>query len=109
MRKGSSLKVISGSHHLQAVREIEKLFVKIRRKTLDFQLHNWKDLEFIDDALVHTVERIILPRSLAQVMMAELAGSIERATNISFVDYAGMKQQWPPARKKPHSSALLQS
>ncbi|WP_370775046.1 hypothetical protein [Roseburia sp.] len=96
-----------GSHHLQAVREIEKLFVKIRRKTLDFQLHNWKDLEFIDDALVHTVERIILPRSLAQVMLAELAGSIERATNISFVDYAGMKQQWDLGRELAYDETAI--
>lgn len=97
-----------GSHNLQAVREIEKLFVKIRRKTLDYHFHNWKDLEFIDEALVHTVERIILPRSLANAMLARLADSIGKAiNNIRLVDYAGMKQQWDLGRELAYDETAI--
>ena len=40
-------------------------------------------------------------------MMAELAGSIERATNISFVDYAGMKQQWDLGRELAYDETAI--
>lgn len=96
-----------GSHHLQAVREIEKLFVEIRRKTLDYHFHNWKDLEFIDDALVHIIERIILPRSLANAMLFRLADSIGEAINIRLVDYAGMKQQWDLGRELAYDQTAI--
>lgn len=96
-----------GSPHLQEVREIEKLFVKIRRRTLDYHFHSWKDLEFIDDALVHIIERIILPRCLADEMLGRLAESIGEAINIKLVHYAGMKQQWDLGRELAYDETAI--
>ena len=97
-----------GSHNFQAVREIEKLFVKIRRKTLDYHFHNWEDLEFVDEALVHMVERIILPRSLAETKLARLADSIGKTiNNIKLVHYAGMKQQWDLGRELAYDDTAI--
>ena len=61
---------IGGGELQGIVREIEVIFQKIRRWAL--QHHDLKDFIFVDNALVHTVERMIVPRFVAVNKLDEL-------------------------------------
>lgn len=62
---------IGASELLMTAREAEKTFIKIRRWMLQF--HNMSDIEFVDTALVHFVERIVIPRWVADNMLERMA------------------------------------
>lgn len=54
------------------------------------------------------VERIILPRSLAETKLARLADSIGKTiNNIKLVHYAGMKQQWDLGRELAYDDTAI--
>ena len=75
-----------GGTELQAiVRDIESVFVKIRKWAL--QHHDLSDFLFVDDALIHTVERMVVPRFIAKSKLDELADHLLRTGIIQRVFY----------------------
>lgn len=65
---------IGASDLLKTAREAEKTFMEIRKWMLQF--HNMSDIEFVDTALVHFAERIVIPRWIAANMLDRLTHSL---------------------------------
>lgn len=65
---------IGGTDLQIIVREIEYIFEGIRRWAL--QHHDLSDFIFVDDALIHTVERMVVPRFVAKNNLDRLAGRL---------------------------------
>lgn len=64
-----------GGKELQIiVRDIESVFEKIRNWAL--QHHDLSDFLFVDNALIHTVERMVVPRFIAKNNLDELANHL---------------------------------
>ncbi|MGN9171839.1 hypothetical protein ACTM9N_03065 [Lachnospiraceae bacterium HCP1S3_A8] len=76
---------IGGIELLAIAREIELVFEKIRRWAL--QHHDLSDFIFVDNALVHTVERMVVPRFIAKNNLDEFATHLQRTGIIEKVFY----------------------
>lgn len=75
-----------GGKELQViVRDIESVFEKIRKWAL--QHHDLSDFLFVDNALVHTVERMVVPRFIAINNLDELEKHLQRTGIIQGVCY----------------------
>lgn len=75
-----------GAKELQVIaRDIESVFLKIRKWAL--QHHDLSDFLFVDNALVHTVERMIVPRFIAKNKLDELAVHLQRTGIIKGILY----------------------
>lgn len=72
-----------GGGELQAIfREIEDIFEKIRKWEL--QYHDLKDFLFVDRVLVHTVERMVVPRFVAICKLEELAAFLHEKIGVIY-------------------------
>lgn len=75
-----------GSEELQSIeRKIEIIHQKIRRWAL--QHHDLEDLLFVDNALVHTAERMIVPRAVAENKLKLLGKKLKETGVINQVHY----------------------
>lgn len=68
-------------------REVESIFEKIRKWAL--QYHDLSDFIFVDDALVHTVERMVVPRNVAKRKLDELGGKLGETGMFRGIHYDG--------------------
>lgn len=79
---------IGGTDLLIIVREIEAIFENIRRWALQF--HDLADFIFVDDALVHFVERMVVPKFTVRKKLKELAIRLCNTGIIQEVSYDGV-------------------
>ena len=81
---------IGASDLLMTARDAEKTYIKIRRWMLQF--HNMSDIEFVDTALVHFVERIVIPRWVAGNMLDRLELALHDELPEYYVDFQLLRQ-----------------
>lgn len=81
---------IGTSELLEIARDIEKKHTELRRWMLKF--HNWSDLDFVDNSLVHFMERMTLPRWVTKISLDRFVESL-RSKNPSYqVDLTNFPQ-----------------
>lgn len=81
---------IGTSELLELARDIEKKHTELRRWMLKF--HNWTDLVFVDNALVHFLERMTLPRWVTKLSLDKFVELIKARNPLYKVDLNNFPQ-----------------
>mgnify|MGYP000845574663 CR=1 FL=1 len=98
---------IGSSELLVSARETEKIYTKIRRWMLQF--HNMSDIEFVDNALVHFVERIAIPRWVAGNMLEELERSLHERLPEYIIDFQLLHQIYDLGRELAYDKEAVKN